>query len=188
MLEGLGIEWGVRKKGTPWEDRFQTLLEYKVRCIVSLSARIKLGVFICENKARSRYHMLQLLTSLLIHQKCFGHVNVPWQWKENKRLAQWVNSQRKKYKDLCDGKKSNLMEDQINLLNSLGFQWNTGGKGRYYNEGEEPSKTKKEKRKQSPKKKSQDQSSKKSRNSEAADPLAQLKAQLAASGGHALYL
>lgn len=33
MLDELGITWGVRKKGVPWEDRFQVLLEYKVRIL-----------------------------------------------------------------------------------------------------------------------------------------------------------
>jgi hypothetical protein len=92
MLEELGITWGKRRKGIPWEDRFQALLDYKER---------------------------------------FGHTHVPWQWKENVGLAQWVNTQRKKYKDLKDGKKSNLSEEQISLLNSIGFKWSTGGKGRY---------------------------------------------------------
>ena len=31
MLEELGISWGVRRKGIPWEERFKALLEYKVR-------------------------------------------------------------------------------------------------------------------------------------------------------------
>ncbi|KAL7544024.1 hypothetical protein ACHAXR_013476 [Thalassiosira sp. AJA248-18] len=92
MLEEIGIAWGERRKGIPWGDRFQALLDYKKR---------------------------------------FGHVHVPWQWKENVGLAQWVNTQRKKYKDLKDGKKNNLSEAQINMLNSVGFKWCTSGKGRY---------------------------------------------------------
>lgn len=35
-------------------------------------------------------------------------------------LAQWVNTQRKKYKDLIDGKKNNLSVAQINMLNDIG--------------------------------------------------------------------
>mmetsp|Transcript_56531 Transcript_56531/g.120064 ORF Transcript_56531/g.120064 Transcript_56531/m.120064 type:complete len:470 (+) Transcript_56531:193-1602(+) len=92
LLEEIGINWGEKRVTTPWDDRFQMLLDYKKR---------------------------------------FGNVNVPWQWKEHVALAQWVNSQRKKYKDLLEGKKNNLGEEQINRLNSIGFKWNTGGKGRY---------------------------------------------------------
>lgn len=59
-------------------------------------------------------------SDLLDYKNRFGHVNVPWQWKENIPMAQWVNSQRKKYKDLMDGKRNNLTEEQINKLNELG--------------------------------------------------------------------
>mmetsp|Transcript_11230 Transcript_11230/g.24773 ORF Transcript_11230/g.24773 Transcript_11230/m.24773 type:complete len:541 (+) Transcript_11230:82-1704(+) len=68
---------------------------------------------------------------LLEFKRAHGHCNVPWQWKENIPLAQWVNSQRKKYKDLMDGKRNNLAEEHINKLNDIGFKWNTGGRGRY---------------------------------------------------------
>ena len=61
--------------------------------------------------------------ALLDYKKRFGHVHVPWQWKENIGLAQWVNTQRKKYKDLTSGKKNNLSEVQINMLNEIGFKW-----------------------------------------------------------------
>ena len=53
LLEEIGINWGRKRVTTPWDDRFQTLLEYK---------------------------------------RQYGNVNVPWQWKENVALAQWVNS------------------------------------------------------------------------------------------------
>ena len=57
---------------------------------------------------------------LLEFKRRHGHANVPWQWKENISLAQWVNSQRKKYKDLNDGKRNNLSSEQIERLNSIG--------------------------------------------------------------------
>ena len=81
LLEEIGIDWGEKRVTTPWDDRFQALVQYKSR---------------------------------------FGNVNVPWQWKENVALAQWVNSQRKKYKDLLEGKRNNLSEEQINRLNAIG--------------------------------------------------------------------
>jgi hypothetical protein len=58
--------------------------------------------------------------TLLDFRRRFGHPNVPWQWKENVALAQWVNSQRKKYKDLMEGRRNNLSEEQISRLNSIG--------------------------------------------------------------------
>ena len=58
--------------------------------------------------------------ALLDFRRRFGHPNVPWQWKENVALAQWVNSQRKKYKDLTEGRRNTLSEEQISRLNSIG--------------------------------------------------------------------
>ena len=120
LLDEIGMNWGEKRKTTPWDARYEALIEYRKR---------------------------------------FGHVNVPWQWKEDVALAQWVNSQRKKYKDLMDGKRNNLSDEQINRLNLIGafvfhkslvlclflffyfltnitlfgsgFKWNSGGKGRY---------------------------------------------------------
>lgn len=54
MLEEIGVQWGQKRVTTPWDARYEDLLDFKRR---------------------------------------FGHVNVPWQWKENISLAQWVNSQ-----------------------------------------------------------------------------------------------
>ena len=81
LLDEIGMSWGEKRKTTPWDDRYEALIQYRKR---------------------------------------FGHVNVPWQWKENVALAQWVNSQRKKYKDLLDGKRNNLTDEQINRLNLIG--------------------------------------------------------------------
>ena len=59
-----------------------------------------------------------------------GHANVPWRWKENMPLAGWVNAQRNKFRDLCNGKHSNITAEQIQKLNAIGFRWSTKGKGR----------------------------------------------------------
>ena len=81
LLDELGMNWGEKRKTTPWDARYEALVQYRKR---------------------------------------YGHVNVPWQWKENVALAQWVNSQRKKYKDLLQGKRNNLTDEQINRLNLIG--------------------------------------------------------------------
>ena len=81
LLDEIGMNWGEKRKITPWDARYEALIEYRKR---------------------------------------FGHVNVPWQWKEDVALAQWVNGQRKKYKDLMDGKRNNLSDEQINRLNLIG--------------------------------------------------------------------
>mmetsp|Transcript_2145 Transcript_2145/g.6204 ORF Transcript_2145/g.6204 Transcript_2145/m.6204 type:complete len:528 (-) Transcript_2145:1233-2816(-) len=60
---------------------------------------------------------------LLNYRRQCGHVNVPWRWKTNRPLAAWVNAQRKKYMDIRKGRKSNLTQDNIRLLDEIGFRW-----------------------------------------------------------------
>ena len=55
LLDEIGMNWGEKRKITPWDARYEALIEYRKR---------------------------------------FGHVNVPWQWKEDVALAQWVRSVR----------------------------------------------------------------------------------------------
>lgn len=50
---------------------------------------------------------------------------MPWRWKTNRPLAAWVNAQRKKYVDLQKGRKTNLTEQNIRLLDEIGFRWQT---------------------------------------------------------------
>lgn len=114
MLEDLGISWGVRRKGIPWEERFEALVDYKKRFgHVHVPWQVSLHYF---HLVAHHYRAAPPSTTALA-------VHVPWQWKENIGLAQWVNTQRKKYKDLQDGKKNNLSEAQINMLNEIGFKW-----------------------------------------------------------------
>ena len=62
---------------------------------------------------------------LLNYKQQYGHPNVPWRWKTNRPLAAWVNAQRKKYVDLQKGRKTNLTEENIRLLDEIGFRWQT---------------------------------------------------------------
>ena len=62
---------------------------------------------------------------LLNYKQQHGHPNVPWQWKTNRPLAAWVNAQRKKYVELQKGRKTNLTEENIRLLDEIGFRWQT---------------------------------------------------------------
>ena len=65
------------------------------------------------------------------YKEKYGHPNVPWKWEENRTLAYWVTRQRNMYKFILDGKRAPITEDQIEKLNSIGFQWNAGGKRAY---------------------------------------------------------
>jgi len=69
--------------------------------------------------------------SLFRYKEQFGHTDVPREWEENTELAQWVNIQREKFRDLKDGKENDLSDEQISWLNKIGFQWTVVGKGCY---------------------------------------------------------
>ena len=63
---------------------------------------------------------------LLKFQKEFGHCLVPHNWPGNVVLAQWVKRQRYQYKLLSQpGKQSTLSEERLNLLNAMGFVWDS---------------------------------------------------------------
>ena len=63
---------------------------------------------------------------LLNFQKEFGHCLVPHNWPGNVALAQWVKRQRYQYKLLSQpGKQSTLSEERLNLLNAMGFVWDS---------------------------------------------------------------
>lgn len=55
----------------------------------------------------------------------FGHCRIPTKYKENKQLGIWVQEQRRKYKCKKQDKKcrGRLSREQIDLLNEIGFSW-----------------------------------------------------------------
>ncbi len=57
---------------------------------------------------------------LVVFHSRFSHCNVPQQWSENAPLGSWVAYQRRVYRGATDGSLSN---DQIDLLNKIGFSW-----------------------------------------------------------------
>lgn len=52
-----------------------------------------------------------------------GHPNVPSQYPANQKLSTWVKCQRRQYKLLMTGQKSNITRERINILNQLNFVW-----------------------------------------------------------------
>jgi hypothetical protein len=54
-------------------------------------------------------------------QRLTGHCNVPYRYAENKTLGSWVHDQRTRYRSADDKKR--LSPEQIEKLESLGFQW-----------------------------------------------------------------
>eukprot|EP00816_Leptocylindrus_hargravesii_P013136 CAMPEP_0196808644 /NCGR_PEP_ID=MMETSP1362-20130617/8633_1 /TAXON_ID=163516 /ORGANISM="Leptocylindrus danicus, Strain CCMP1856" /LENGTH=149 /DNA_ID=CAMNT_0042183057 /DNA_START=330 /DNA_END=777 /DNA_ORIENTATION=+ len=55
-----------------------------------------------------------------------GHCNVPVQSK--RKLGNWVNSQRKQYRLLQEGKQSSMNDERVGNLKSIGFEWSPGSR------------------------------------------------------------
>ena len=54
-----------------------------------------------------------------------GHANVPHTYPENPQLARWVKRQRRQYKLRGEGKQTALTIERLNLLQSIGFVWDS---------------------------------------------------------------
>ncbi len=55
-----------------------------------------------------------------------GHCNVPSNYHDSS-LSNWVKNQRKQFKLLESGLLTAMDQERIDLLNSLGFNWNPRG-------------------------------------------------------------
>jgi hypothetical protein len=53
----------------------------------------------------------------------YGSCSVPYDWKENRALANWVKRQRYHFTMKQAGKRSNLSDDKQTALDRIGFQW-----------------------------------------------------------------
>jgi hypothetical protein len=62
------------------------------------------------------------LSELAAYRKIHGHCNVPYNCRENTKLASWVSEQRIQYKMHREGKKSQMTLSRIQGLESLGSE------------------------------------------------------------------
>jgi hypothetical protein len=63
------------------------------------------------------------LSELAEYCRAHGHCNVPQNYSENIKLANWVGTQRNHYKLHLEGKKSQITPSRIQALESLSFDW-----------------------------------------------------------------
>jgi hypothetical protein len=63
------------------------------------------------------------LSELANYRKINGHCNVPKNYSENPKLAQWAAAQRKQYKLHLKDKISSMTLSRIQELESLDFEW-----------------------------------------------------------------
>ena len=62
---------------------------------------------------------------LLEYKKQYGHCHVPFHFKGNPSLSQWVKRQRHQHKLFDAGKHSHLNSERIQLLEGIGFTWDS---------------------------------------------------------------
>ena len=60
---------------------------------------------------------------LVAYKEEHGDCNVPCDFKGNKQLGTWVDTQRAHYQQLKKGKKSSITNERIAKLNEIGFVW-----------------------------------------------------------------
>jgi hypothetical protein len=63
------------------------------------------------------------LSELADYRKIHGHCNVPQNYSENAKLANWVGTQRENYRLRKEGKTLSMTLSRIQELESLGFEW-----------------------------------------------------------------
>jgi hypothetical protein len=61
-----------------------------------------------------------MFAALTNYRETYGHCDVPFRWRENPNLGQWVATQR------AARKKVRLDQEQIRRLESLGLRWRLG--------------------------------------------------------------
>jgi len=61
------------------------------------------------------------------YKAAFGDCLVPQRFSVNPKLGTWVNTQRRHYKLLKEGKHSCMTDERIKMLQDLGFAWSTTG-------------------------------------------------------------
>eukprot|EP00550_Attheya_septentrionalis_P004429 CAMPEP_0198283158 /NCGR_PEP_ID=MMETSP1449-20131203/2828_1 /TAXON_ID=420275 /ORGANISM="Attheya septentrionalis, Strain CCMP2084" /LENGTH=1129 /DNA_ID=CAMNT_0043979683 /DNA_START=92 /DNA_END=3481 /DNA_ORIENTATION=+ len=71
------------------------------------------------------------LGDLLKFKGATGHLNVSSKSKEYPRLSGWMTSQRVQYRLLKEGKPTNLDEEKVSALESIGFSWYLSEAGRF---------------------------------------------------------
>mmetsp|Transcript_16390 Transcript_16390/g.18876 ORF Transcript_16390/g.18876 Transcript_16390/m.18876 type:complete len:102 (+) Transcript_16390:1-306(+) len=72
---------------------------------------------------RSENQWQKIYDELVSFVKEFGHTRVPAKFTQNLPLGNWVRKQRSKYKKLQKEGSSSITENQIELLNKIGFEW-----------------------------------------------------------------
>lgn len=141
QLDELGFSWAPR--GDSWDDKYTLLVEYKNthghcnvpsdfpvlgRWVNKQRQAAKHGTLTRDHSARLDaigfvWNILELswnemIDALADFKRVHGHCNVPQSWRDNPKLARWVNTQR------MEKKRETMTADRVSRLDALGFVWN----------------------------------------------------------------
>jgi len=151
LLDKLGFRWDARDG--LWMEKFCELQAFKTKhghCDVEVEKNIDKGLLSWVMTQRSskasgilqanRQEMLdeigvnwsgslsnakwqEMYNQLKRYHSTHGNANVPDRFMDNPKLSMWVNAQRARYK------KGEMPDDQISLLNEVGFSWQLKKRG-----------------------------------------------------------
>ena len=153
LLEKLGFRWDVRSAASErrWTKAFEKLSAFKAKhghcdidetveqglanwCATQRAARSSgqiaanrlvlldgIGFKWVRDSPEQKWH--QMYDSLKHYRGVHGHSNVPSKWRENPKLANWVASQRQ------FRKRGMIADNRVQLLDDLGFVWETRSRG-----------------------------------------------------------
>lgn len=80
-----------------------------------------------SNSPKVDYQFDQIFENRLVELKelksKLGHVNIERNYRCDRSLGKWCYLLRRKYRDRMEGKSEGLSDDQIKILEDLGFRW-----------------------------------------------------------------
>mmetsp|Transcript_5974 Transcript_5974/g.8849 ORF Transcript_5974/g.8849 Transcript_5974/m.8849 type:complete len:132 (-) Transcript_5974:238-633(-) len=65
-----------------------------------------------------------MLEEIKNYKEIHGHCVVSGKSKTSKCLALWASTQRQQLREMKEGRPSTILQERLDMLNSLGFTWN----------------------------------------------------------------
>lgn len=147
LLNSIGFDWGEKRRS--WDDMYRRLVKYKekhgnakvpakydldpqlgswadkqrraYRNKKMSDERVNLLNSISFNWGHTNNEWAQMYQRLVEYKNTNDDTRVPRTYKEDSQLGEWVNNQRKYY--ASDKMDKETQKYRVNLLNSLGFDW-----------------------------------------------------------------
>ena len=145
LLNSVGFDWEARSSS--WEEMYQRLVAYKIKHNGDTKVPQKyqqdpqLGEWVFNQRRAYRNTKMsterasllnsidfdwgvpqkegwnEMFLRLIAYQSVHSDTKVPVKYAEDPQLGRWVSKQRAVYK------KKKMLDERVNLLNSIGFDW-----------------------------------------------------------------